>query len=288
MNRYLNAPIYKGKIQVEVIKPTNYKCFNGAWYYKALSSRDEWLGIEAIITLPEFNPDEERFDFIKDNIYEQDIKRYKDTPSVYVGLSSDYENDVGFAWQRGIVNGEVAAEKITFRPFWRYIYSIDGEEKNVYEGSSLYQTEFYYFPGDKLKLSLINIKDNYLKLIIKLLEPTAIKKYQTIRNSLDKLPKDLETKEFIAPGAGIRFAEVKRVNAIDQYSNEGKPTQCTNAIVGECIWEDVYLYRKINGIIMRVPFTNNRYIKMLCPTKEAFLIKEMDNKEIVVISPKGK
>ena len=285
MNKYLNALVYNKRIPGEIAKPDSYKCFLGAWCYKVLSSKDKWLGIEAIIELPEFIPDENRFSMIQDNIYDKKLKRYDDTPSIYVGLCSDYENDVGFAWQRGIVDGVVTDDKITFRPFWRYIYEENGEEKNVYQGTNLNLTQYYYFPGDRVKLSLISIKNNYLKLIVELISSTTIKKYLDIRKKLDKTPMDFMTEEFLAPGVGIRPSEVKRVNAIDQYSNEGKPTLATNAKVKECVWEDVYLFREIDGAIRKVPYTKDRYIKMLCPKEDAFIIKEIGNKEIVVINP---
>lgn len=286
MDKYINASIHNDTITDEIQKPDNYQCFNGAWYYKAVSSKDKWLGIEAQIVLPEFTPDDDRFDMIDDNVnIGSKIKRYKDTPSIYVGVSSDFETDIGFAWQRGLVNNHVLEEKITFRPFWRYIYLENGKEKNIYSGTNLHETEYYFFPGDQVKITVVTTKPNFLKFRVELINETKIKKYQEIRMNLKNQPQVLETPEFLSPGNGIRFAEVKRVNAIDQYGNEGKPTQMTKAFVSDCIWKEVYLFRNINNSIVKVPFSEERYLRMLCPNKEAFDLNKTTNQEIVRINP---
>lgn len=285
MDKYLNANIYLDKIEDEIEKPTSYKCFNGAWYYKTLSSKDSWLGIDAVVTLPLFEEDENRYQYIVDALTNREIKRYNDTPSVYLGVCSDYENDVGFGWFRGLVDGKVTNEKITFRPFWRYIYNENGKEVNTYKGTKLEETEYYYFPGDKVRVTLVSLEPNYLQFRIELIEETKIEKYKVIRSNLPNKPKTFLSPVFIAPGVGVNKTEVKRVNAIDQYGNEGRPTQMTNAKVNECVWEDVYLFRKINDTIYKVPFTDDRYIRMLCPKEEAFTIKNEGNKEIVIINP---
>jgi len=289
INEYLNAPIYLEKINEEINKPTDYQCFNGAWYYKALSSKDKWLGIEAIVTLPEFNPDEERFEIIPDNFSKsKTYKKYLDTPSVYLGGSSDFETDIGFGWFRGIINQEVTDEKITFRPFWRYIYQEDKVEKNEYKGTDINQTEHYYFPKDVLKINLVCSEENYLQLRVELITPTSIPKYKSIRESLDlenNLPKTLITDKIPAPGNGINLAEYKRVNAIDQYGNEGKPTKMTKAKVDFCVWENVYLFRELDKSLIKVPFTIDRYIQMLCPQNNAFEVETKGNKETIKIDP---
>jgi len=285
MDKFLNAKIYTGKIDNEISKPDSYRCFNGAWYYKALSSKDYWLGIDAVVTLPLFEEDKERFAYIHDSVTNKEIIRYNDTPSVYVGVCSDFENDIGFAWFRGIIDGKITDEKFTFRPFYRYIYKENGKEVNTYKGSKIEEVEYYYFPGDKVRITVVSTSLNHLRFRIELLEPTKIEKYQKIRDSLSKPNKIFLSEEFPAPGAGINLTEVKRVNAIDQYGNEGKPTQMTNAKVNECIWEDVYLFREVSGEIVKVPFTSERFIRMLCPMEEAFIIKEDKHKEIVIINP---
>lgn len=285
LDDFLNAQVYNGVISDEVSKPSNYHCFNGAWYYKALSSKDMWLGMEAVVTLPKFTPDEERFDFIKESIdKDEQIKRYKDTPSIYLGGSSDFESDIGLGWFRGIVDNEFTKTKIAYRPFYRYIYEEDGKILNQYAGTAIRETEYYYFPGDKLKLSVYCIQDNYLRLKIELLEASKYPEYIDLRKKLNPT-KTFTSPDFPAFGNGVKPAEYKRVNAIDQYGNEGKPTQMTNAIVGECIWHEVYLFRKVEGNIVKVPFNHTRYIQMLCPTPSAFEVCDDGLKQTVVIKP---
>lgn len=289
LEQYLKAPIYLGTIAGEIQKPQSFRCFPGAWYYKSLSAKDKWLGIEGIVRLPLFIPDEERYEIIDDNFSRsKKYKKYLDTPSVYVGGSSDFETDIGFAWFRGVVNGEVTDDKITFRPFWRYIYLSEGKEKNEYKSTELAQSEYYFFPGDEVKINVICTEKDYLQLRIELVKPTDIPKYQNIRNSLPKETAVFLTDKIPAPGNGHHHSEYKRVNAIDQYHNEGKPTSNTKAQVLESVWKEVYLYREVDNKLVKVPFTEERYVKMLCPEPNAFCVTTLDNYEVISIRPNKK
>lgn len=287
LESYLNAPIFQGVIAGEIEKPQTYRCFPGAWYYKALSSKDKWLGIEGIVKLPEFFPDESRFEIVSDSFSKsKTFKKYLDTPSIYVGGSSDYETDIGLAWFRGLVNNQVSDEKITFRPFWRYIYpDNEGKIKNEYHGTSLNEIEYYFYPHDEVKINLFCPKENCLQLRIELIKETDILKYQQIRKSNGVKNKVLLTDLIPAPGNGIHLSEYKRVNAIDQYANEGKPAFKTNAIVTESIWKDVYLFREVNEKLVKVKFDESRYIRMLCPEVGAFTYKIENNQESIIINP---
>lgn len=258
------------------------KCFAGAWYHKLVTSKNSWYGIETKITLPTFIPDESRYEFV--DINNQKVKRYLDTPSVYLGGSSDFETDIGFGFFYGKINGVMSEEKITFRPFWRTIYLKNGKEVNTYEGTPIDQTEYYFFPGDKVKLSLIVLKENYLKLIIELLEETRIEHYRQIRENISK-PKKLVIEEIIAPGNGLRTSEFKIVNAIDQYHNEGLPTQNTKAKVLDCLWEDVYLFLEEEKSLIKVPFFKQNIQTLLCPNPKAFTFTQKDNTRQVSILP---
>ena len=285
---FLNAKVYLEKIPNEVSAPINYMCFAGAWYYKALSAKDMWLGMEAVVTLPKFDADEDRYDMIKEAIdKDEPIKRYKDTPSIYLGGSSDYETDIGLGWFRGFLDGDFTKTKIAYRPFYRYIYEEDGKEINKYIGPSIRETEYYYFPGDTVKLSVFCVNDNMLRLKIELLEETKVEEFVKIRSRLNP-NKPYISPDFPAPGNGVRPSEYKRVNAIDQYGNEGRPTQMTKAVVNKCTWEEVYLFREVDGVIVKVPYTESRYIKMLCPNPEAFKITNDGVKQTVIINPSQK
>ncbi len=289
---YLSAPIYQKKISGEIPKPSNYQCFPGAWYHKALSAKDFWLGIEATVTLPLFVPDETRYEYVpNEDGSTVEYKKYLDTPSVYLGGSSDYETDIGFGWFRGIVNNKMSDEKITFRPFWRYIFLDEtGKMQNLYKGTTIQQTNFYFFPGDKLHIHLYCPEIDYLQFRVELIKPTEIVKYVTIRKQLaleNDWPSVLLTEKILAPGNGRATSEYKRVNAIDQYHNEGRPTQLTQAFVTDCVWEDTFLFREHNNKLIKVPFDESRFIRMLCPNKEAFIIKKTDRSESVKIIPLG-
>lgn len=287
LEKYQNLEVYSQEIKDEIAKPVNYSCFPGAWYYKLVTSKDDWLGIEAIVTLPSFIPDEERFDYVTNIDPNNSLKRYKDTPSVYLGGVSEFENDIGFGWFNGLIDGKISLEKITFRPFWRFIYiDENGKEQNKYLGTNIYQTEYYFFPGDKVKMILACEEENHLSFSIELLEKTKIKKYNNIRLQLNKEPQTLYIKNIITPGVGINKTSFKRVNAIDQYSNEGKPCQDTKAIALNAIWEDMYLYRKIEKKICKIPLIATRYLEMKCPNESCFEISDYDNRQIVTIKPK--
>lgn len=289
---FLSAPTYLKLIDGEIPKPGDYQCFQGAWYYKALSAKNHWLGIEAKVTLPLFSPDENRYEFVpSEDSTNGRYKKYLDTPSVYVGGSSDYETDIGFGWFRGLVNNDLSEEKITFRPFWRHIFLDDsGKIQNLYKGTALTETNYYFFPGDQVHILLFCPEPDYLQFRVEIIKPTEIMKYKQLRQTLhleNDLPSVLLTEKIKAPGNGRNLSEYKRVNAIDQYHNEGRPTQMTEACVFDCIWEDVFLFRKIEESLVKVPFDEKRYIRMMCPCKEAFVVEAISNGERIKIMPRG-
>src|SRR5699024_650473 len=60
----------------EVGPPNTRECFPGAYYRKVVSSRDDWIGIEGTVILPEITFDEER-------INPEKPSQYLDNPTVY-------------------------------------------------------------------------------------------------------------------------------------------------------------------------------------------------------------
>ena len=270
-------------INIDSDKPmAKLPCFAGAWYHKVVTSRKKWLGIETTITLPEFIPDQERQE--ETELAGKKIMRYLDTPSVYLGSSSDYENDIGFGFFHGKINGVLTDEKITFRPFWRNIYLEGEREVNTYKGSNIDETEYYFFPGDLVKVSLLCLKPEYLTLIISLLEPTTIEPFKTIRNSINP-PRVFRIDDILAPGNGIRDTEYKIVNAIDQYHNEGRPTQNTKAQAINCIFHETNLFIEENKRLIKVPFFKQEHQVLLCPKKEGFVVENIENAKKVSIIP---
>jgi len=295
---FLEAKIYDGNIENEKETPIPPKCFLGAWYRKVFSSTDAWLGIEGIITLGEFLPDPKRFGNDGRVVYDRDL----DSPSIYMGGFSLSESDAGLGWMSGYrFDGDdreinYGSSKVAYRPFWRYIYStaidsngnVERNSINSWNVSDPSQFDYYYFPGDKIKMSVFSPKKDYLQLRIEMIEQTKIEKYRKIREgfNLKRINKTFYSPLFFSEGHGHRNAEFKRVNSIDQYGNEGFVVKDTDAKVTKAVWENTYLYRKIDGKIVKVPFTEERQARMACPNPESFVTKTLENGgEEITIQP---
>jgi len=265
VNQWHLSPTYTGIIDNEASKPYTPTCFQGAIYRKVVSNRDYWLGIEATITLPEFIPDPERVDASR-------FSYYLDNASIYMGGNAYYESDVGLGWSIGHISAAspiVSSSGVAFRPFWRYITNTEGcTNNNCYRNSNVNDYEFYYFPGDTIQMSVFSPTPGYMQLRIELLTETTNPDYAQKRADYG-LTGDFNhlfvSDVFPSAGMGEMKAEFKRVNAIDQVSNEGKPTLNTNAQVNDAIWQEVYLYRRIDDLLYKVPFTENRSASMTCP-----------------------
>lgn len=301
----MSYDVYLNKIKNESIKPDVPKCFLGAWYHKVFSSKDTWEGIEGTITLP--NVDIQRFNGDKN----------LDTPSIYMGGLAKYESDVGLSFMGGKV---IVDEKevinpygTVFRPFWRYITDLETDEgsydyengrnynvsnltpnattSNCYAHYSPNFTEYYYLPGDKLKMIITYPKKNHMQLTIEVLEVSSLESSIKLRK-LNKWsnPKTFKSPLFTSPeNIETNLKEFKRVNAIDQSGNEGKPTINTNTTISNAIWESVYLFRTIDNKVYKVPFNDNRAGIMNCPTINGFETSNIDNitgGEIVTIIPR--
>ena len=70
--------------------------------------------------------------------------------------------------------------------------------------------------------------------------------------------------------------EFKRVNAIDQVSNEGKPVQSTKTKVENSVWKESWLLREYEGEVVRAPMHTGRYTDMRCPDAKYFNIVSSD------------
>lgn len=276
MRSFTNVPVYTGKIEKEVKPKTYFPCFLGAWYRKCVSSNDDWLGIEGVVKLGEFTLDPKRINL--------DGKgRVMDNPSCYMGGCAEFESDAGLTWSVAFPGSDMnyalhyTSPKFAFRPFWRNIYIEDGKEVNKWCQNDPHQPEYYYLPGDIIRISVYCPKDDYLQLKIEVIAPTTIERYVKQRENYhlkDNRPSDFISPMFVSPGAGKIPSEYKRVNAIDQYGNEGYHAQMTNATVSEAYWKEVYLYRNIDGKIQKVPFTKERYTSMICPSPKAIYVSE--------------
>ncbi len=288
--QYDGISVWKNAIDGEK-KPEKLDDFIGAIYHKVVSSSDSWLGIEATVTLPVFTGDEKR---TGDGQY--GVKtRYLDNPSVYLGSESKYITDCGLTLSpvRDPSNRSAIYPDghIAFRPFWRY------QPNNGYGNSNVADFCYYYYPGDTVKMSLYVTRPGYLQLKIELLEETTIEEYAEWRKSYnlgENYSKVFLSPEFPSEGVGEKLTRFRRVNAIDQVSNEGKPTKATNASSVGTAWKEVYLYRSIDGVMYKVPMNTERYSFIDSPSswKDAITysydgIDTSLGGEIVTIEPKN-
>ncbi|HOI47487.1 MAG TPA: hypothetical protein PLR26_07165 [Bacilli bacterium] len=283
VSKFKNIPVYNGVIVNEIAKPDPQACFLGAWYRKVVSSKDYWVGIEGTIELGEFTPDKDRFNL-------DGRGRYADNPSVYMGGHATLESDAGLGMNMGYPDQDTSYEltqaypKICWRPFWRYIYNYVTDDKgnvNRYSVNSWNVSDprhfgYYYFPGDVIRMAVYSPIPDYMQLRIEVVKPTTIPKYVEQRKKYglkDDLPHDFYSPIFHSKGhGGLNVAEFKRVNAIDQFGNEGYVVKHTKATVSKASWKEVYLYRYIDGTLMKVPFNQSRYASMICPNPTAFTI----------------
>lgn len=266
-NYFHLAPVYLGTILNETSKPATPSCFAGAVYRKVFSNRDQWLGIETIVTLPLFVPDPLRVDSTRPTYY-------LDNASVYLGGNAYNESDVGVSWMIGHVsagNPSVSQSGVAFRPFWRYITTQEGcTNNNCFRHAHVTNYATYYYPGDKLRISVFSPRPNYLQMRVEILELTTHPNFVNHRKQVyqlsDDFPRVFVSDEFHSAGAGVVATEYKRVNALDQVANEGKPTLNTNARSENTLWHEVYLYRRMDGQLVKVPMTSNRAAYMACPS----------------------
>ncbi|MDF2700013.1 MAG: hypothetical protein K0Q49_1569 [Haloplasmataceae bacterium] len=292
ITRFENVKVYDEKIENEAPKPFTPPCFLGAWYRKFVSSNDLWIGIEGVIELGEFTPDKSRFNL-------DGRGRFMDNPSIYMGGKAALESDCGLNLNLSYFDGDTSKKldysspKLAWRPFWRYIFNeaddIEGNvtRRNVNSWNVTDPTnlQFYYFPGDVIRMSVYSPLPDYLQLRIEVIEPSKIEKYMTIRkkyNIKNDRPADFYSPIFHSKGHGCnQKAEFKRVNSIDQYGNEGYKAAMTNATVSKSTWSEVYLYREINGEVVKVPFTESRASSMICPNELAITVSHDGlNKEL--------
>ncbi|WP_407425274.1 hypothetical protein [Arcticibacter sp.] len=250
------------------VKPVRERpCFEGAYYRKLVSSEDSWLGISGKVVLPKLQFDERR-------INPKKPKQYLDNPSIYLGgLMGGQETDIGLAWE--IVkddDGSISAERKAFRPFLRRTGHVSGQAA-VFENAPA-KKEYYWYPGEEVYMSVRVIANGKIRFIVE----GAGKKFE----------RDFECDGYTFDSKG----EFKRVNAIDQVANEGKPVQSTGTKVFGSEWKSTSLYRSINKNIIEVPFHNGRYTEMTCPGRANFRVVATEEQrkrgaEILSISGKG-
>lgn len=285
-------PVWEGSIEGEVLDPADPPVFGGAWYYKAVSSKDAWVGIEATVTLPQV--DLNRYDGEYDTSLDVDPDaKNLDNPSVYLGGHAQNESDVGLSFSRALVDVDsktLSKGCIAFRPFWRYITATDQDAGGYEEHGGEYAvsangnncianyhwkyTEYYYLPGDKLRILVFSPEANKLQLQIQVLEVSTLPESVKMREEYGwKAPEDFLSPVFASPGHGTgSLAEFKRVNALDQTGNEGGTAIPTESVMKSIVWHETYLYRVLEGTMYRVPMGENRRGTTGAPSAEHFSV----------------
>lgn len=236
------ATFFKGEVKPATTKP----CFNGAYYYKVVSSTDYWLGMKAKIKLPTMTFDPARTNPAK-------AGQYLDNPSIYMGGNmGGQETDIGLTWEViRDAGGNISPDRRAFRPFLRR--TAYQSQLAAYENAPA-TADYYWYPGEEVTISVQVIEPKKIKFIVE----GAGKRFESDFASDGYYPNNL--------------GEFKRVNAIDQVSNEGKPVQATKTRVEGAVWSETYLFRTYEGKVVQVPLHSGRYTDMRCPAKTNFNI----------------
>jgi hypothetical protein len=219
----------------EIAPAASLPCFPGAYYRKAVSSFDTWTGIAGFVKLGKPQVDEDRLDAT--------TKQPLDNFSVYMGgnAGGKFEVDAGLTWEFTVdETGKKSARRNAFRPFWR-------TQKAGDWNSAPDRKEFYFYPGETVQMAILVAGPKRLRLVI---SDGKTKTFQT----------EFEAEGFVA-GLPRQF---KRVNAIDQRHNEGKPTQATKAEITGAEWLQTILLRGEGASAQQLPMTAARFTDMRC------------------------
>lgn len=231
----------------EIAPEVSLPCFQGAYYRKAVSSTDNWLGIEGKVILPVLVYDSAR-------LHPSKPGQFLDNASVYLGGTSDgQETDIGMTWE--VIKdeaGNVSKDRKAFRPFLRRSAHKSGQTA-LYKNAPA-ESRYYWYPGDTVILSL------------KLAGPGKL--LFTVSGNGKHYQEEFEA-------AGCQYtvkACYKRVNAIDQVANEGKPVQPSKAKAIGAKWLNVGLFRNYKSEPLLVPMHPGRFTDMRCPAPGNFKI----------------
>lgn len=297
---------------VNAIKAKQH-CFGGAWYHKVMSIEYDFKGIIGDITLPMPYINRFKDDAEPKKLIDFDLKNL-DVSSIYIGGHAKHESDVGLALGRAVLNGLITEGSAVYRPFWRYItdrfddagvydlangrnYSAtilnnrDGI-KNVYAMYHPSFSEYYYLPGDRLRMSLTSPKPDYVVLKIEVLEVSKLPYSVEFRKKYNlKNPEDFTSPMMSSPGHGTNMKKTyKRVNAIDQVANEGKEAIVSKTVIENAIWENCYLLYEEAGELYQTPMNEDLAVEMSCPNIKGFEVSSLDMKtggQKITIKPKG-
>lgn len=228
----------------EVAPAKTLPCFAGAYYRKAVSSFDAWTGIAGFVKLGTPQVDENRIG--------EKTKQPLDNFSVYMGgnAGGEHEVDAGLSWEFTLDEaGKKSERRNAFRPFWR----------TKTWNSAPAQKEFYFYPGETVQMAVLIAGPNRLRLIV------SDGKSKTFQTEFDAVG--------FAPNTPRQF---KRVNAIDQVANEGKPAQKTAAQITGAQWLSTILLRGAGAEATQIPMTAEKFTDMRCPNVDNIVVTETD------------
>jgi hypothetical protein len=206
-------------------------CYAGAFYRKAVSSFDSWTGIAGFVKLGTPKIDENRL---------SETKQPLDNFSIYMGgnAGGKFEVDAGLTWEFTVDdNGKKSEKRNAFRPFWR---------TKTWNAAPA-KKEFYFYPGETVQMAILVAGPKKLKLII---TDGKTKSFQ----------QEFDAEGFVA-GLPRQF---KRVNAIDQVGNEGKPAIATKAEIIGSEWLQTILLRGEGQSAQQLPMNSARFTDMRC------------------------
>lgn len=228
----------------EIVPAAQLPCFAGAYYRKAVSSFDVWTGIGGVVKLGTPKVDENRLG--------AETKQPLDNFSVYMGgnAGGKTEVDAGLTWEfTQDASGKKSERRNAFRPFWRTkTWNAAPNEK-----------QFYFYPGETVQMAVLVAGANKLRLII------SDGKSKTFQTDFDA--------EGFAPNIPRQF---KRVNAIDQVANEGKPVKPTQAQVTGAEWINTILLRGEGANAKQIPMDKTRFTDMRCSDASHIVVTTTD------------
>jgi hypothetical protein len=218
----------------EVTSFSSSPCFAGAYYRKAVSSFDSWTGIGGMLKIGTPKIDEIRLG---------ENKQPLDNFSIYMGgnAGGKFEVDAGLTWEFTVdENGKKSEKRNAFRPFWR---------TKTWNAAPA-KKEFYFYPGETVQMAILVAGPKKLKLII---TDGKTKSFQ----------QEFDAEGFVA-GLPRQF---KRVNAIDQVGNEGKPAIATKAEIVGSEWLQTILLRGEGTSAQQLAMSSARFTDMRCGEK---------------------
>ena len=230
----------------EVAPAASIPCFPGAYYRKAATSFDAWTGIAGFVKLGTPQVDEDRLG---------ENKQPLDNFSVYLGgnAGGNYEVDAGVSWEFTLDEiGKRSPRRNAFRPFWRTkTWNAAPDEK-----------QFYFYPGETVQMAIFIVAPKKLRLVI------SDGKNKTFQTDFDA--------EGFAPNVARQF---KRVNAIDQVRNEGKPVQKTKANIVGAEWTNTFLLRGAGAEAKQIPMDKTRFTDMRCSDEKHIVVTAINDQK---------